>query len=460
MPPRAALLRFGLVFVLVARAFGADPVPTYTRLQLLELWGWQVAHQEDLVGADLRGTDLGTFLRGVANQLQGAPPPCDLAKANGDIDALVRARRTTLLVRREQQNLAIAEAFFENLKRDGRAELLPSGLGIEIKSRGRGPAPKPEQTVSVRYVGHRVTGEEFIQMDPHDLILVPNRVNRGLFEGLQRIPAGSKATLYVPPRLLVGDEEKLGLPVGAAAVFDVEVLEVKPTSAEDLANAQLPPAPEPPPPPPSGLPVSRLIEAWGWTVAQRTGAASFALKPPEVTQFVVGLGKALSEKNPPELNDTARRAVQAFVAAERERVRAATKQKRLNAMAAFFAELKKNPRVVELPDGLRYEIVEPGTGACPKPGQIVVVDYTGRLLDGTVFDRTDNEPLRIQVGSVIEGFNEGIQKVAKGGRIKLYVPPSIGYGDEDMSGVISKIPAHSTLVYDIKLLDIQEAEKN
>jgi FKBP-type peptidyl-prolyl cis-trans isomerase len=85
------------------------------------------------------------------------------------------------------------------------------------------------------------------------------------------------------------------------------------------------------------------------------------------------------------------------------------------------------------------------------------VDYTGRLLDGTIFDKTYNEPLHIEVGSVIPGWNEGIQKINRGGKIKLYVPPSLGYGTEDMSGVVAPIPADSTLIYEIELLEIREA---
>jgi FKBP-type peptidyl-prolyl cis-trans isomerase len=108
---------------------------------------------------------------------------------------------------------------------------------------------------------------------------------------------------------------------------------------------------------------------------------------------------------------------------------------------------------------VRYEILKTGGEVKPKVGQIVRVDYTGRLLDGTIFDQTYNEPLYIEVGSVIPGLNEGFQLIGKGGRIRLYVPPSIGYGDEDMSGVVSRIPASSLLIYEIELLDIQDAKQ-
>jgi FKBP-type peptidyl-prolyl cis-trans isomerase len=146
-----------------------------------------------------------------------------------------------------------------------------------------------------------------------------------------------------------------------------------------------------------------------------------------------------------------------FLAAQREKVRLAARQKRFNEMTALFAELRKNTNVIEQPDGLRYEIIRPGDGPLPKPGQIVLVDYVGRLADGTVFDRTDNEPLNVEVGSVIRGWNEGIQKIRKGGRIKLYIPPALGYGEIVMSGHVSGIPPNSTLLYEIDLLEIKDS---
>ena len=120
-------------------------------------------------------------------------------------------------------------------------------------------------------------------------------------------------------------------------------------------------------------------------------------------------------------------------------------------MNALFTKLKENTNVVTLPDGLCYEVLKPGRGPFPKAGQIVLVNYTARLINGRIFDRTMNEPLHVKVGSVIHGWNEGIQKINKGGKIRLYIPPSLGYGSDAVSG----IPADSTLIYEIELIDIE-----
>ena len=198
------------------------------------------------------------------------------------------------------------------------------------------------------------------------------------------------------------------------------------------------------------------METWGWSTIRTTGASEFGLSADERAAFLRGLREGIVGHPLAKVLEGIPSEVQKFVSEQRKEIRRAALQKRRGMMNALFAELKKNPDVIELPSGLRYQILERGSGSFPKPRQTVIADYTGRLLDGTVFDRTDNEPLHIEIGSVNEGLNEGLQKIDVGGRIRLYVPPEIGYGDEDMSGVITKIPAGSALIYEIKLIAIEE----
>lgn len=277
-----------------------------------------------------------------------------------------------------------------------------------------------------------------------------------MFEGLQQLAPGARARFYVPPALSAGEEARLGIAPGTATIYEVELLATHPTAADDLANALLPPAPEPPPPLASGAPESEVIATWGWVVAEKLGAAGFQLSDDEIGAFLEGLTAGIRGDAAPRVDPAI---VSRFVADARRRWHERIKRQRTDAMNALFAKLGRDPAVVTLPSGLRYEILRAGHTPPPRPGQIVVVDYVGRLLDGTVFDRTDNEPLHIQVGSVIAGFNEGIQQIGVGGRIRLFVPPSLGYGDEDMSGVVSKIPAYSTLIYEISLLRVDEADR-
>ena len=102
--------------------------------------------------------------------------------------------------------------------------------------------------------------------------------------------------------------------------------------------------------------------------------------------------------------------------------------------------------------GLRYVIHDSGAGASPVYGQIVVVHYEGRFIDGTVFDSTyGKEPANFKVGTLIDGFNEGLSYIGEGGNISLYIPSRLGYGNKGTSN----IPPNTVLFFDVELLNIK-----
>lgn len=107
------------------------------------------------------------------------------------------------------------------------------------------------------------------------------------------------------------------------------------------------------------------------------------------------------------------------------------------------------------PSGLRYDDEVAGTGAIAKTGDRVSVHYTGWLEDGTRFDssRERQQPFQfvLGAGSVIRGWDEGVQGMRVGGRRRLLIPPELGYGAREVGGVI---PANSTLVFEVELLSI------
>ncbi len=433
-------------------------VPAFTDQQILETWGWVMAQQQDVAGIEITKPELAVFLKGFSDNLSGRPAPDDRQKIFPDVERLARARREKLVRATVQTNEAKAKAFFDALKQNPKVVGLTNGIQYEIIQPGTGRFPILPQTVNVHYTARLVDGTEFAQMGPIDLVLVTNRsVCPGWVAALQKLKPGGAMKLYIPPPLSEEEAFSLGIEPGSARVYEIELLAVQDTSPEDLANALVPPAPEPPPPPPSGCSERQIIETWGWNAGQQTGAAKYGLAPAELTWLTRGLAAGVQGRPAPYDLPLIYPEVKKFVVERREKARQAVRLQRLDEMNALFAALKKNTNVVELPDGLRYEIIKPGGGPFPKPGQIVVVDYSGRLINGSVFDQTYNEPLHIEVGSVIPGWNEGIQKINRGGKLKLYIPPDLGYGNEDHSGVVAPIPANSTLIYEIELLDIQDA---
>lgn len=100
-----------------------------------------------------------------------------------------------------------------------------------------------------------------------------------------------------------------------------------------------------------------------------------------------------------------------------------------------------------------FEVVQAGEGASPGDGDIVLIKYTGRLGDGTVFDQQEQAPM--PVTGVVPGFSNALKKMQKGGKYKIVIPPEEGYGDK----VTGPIPANSTLYFDVELIDFRsEAE--
>ena len=119
----------------------------------------------------------------------------------------------------------------------------------------------------------------------------------------------------------------------------------------------------------------------------------------------------------------------------------------------FLAENKKKQGVVELPDGLQYQVIKEGTGPKPTANDTVKVHYHGTLIDGTVFDSSveRNEPAEFPVGAVIPGWTEALQLMNVGSKYKLFIPPALAYGDRQAG---PKIGANSLLIFEVELLSI------
>ena len=122
---------------------------------------------------------------------------------------------------------------------------------------------------------------------------------------------------------------------------------------------------------------------------------------------------------------------------------------------AFLTQNKAKPGVVTLPDGLQYKVVKSATGEKPKKDDTVTVEYTGRLINGEVFDSTEKtgKPATFKLSQVIPGWTEALQLMPAGSTWEIYVPAALAYGQRSVGGPIGP---NETLIFNIHLISVKK----
>ena len=120
---------------------------------------------------------------------------------------------------------------------------------------------------------------------------------------------------------------------------------------------------------------------------------------------------------------------------------------------AFLTENGKRSEVKTTDSGLQYEVLEEGDGPRPEAGDQVVVHYTGKLIDGTVFDSSEErgEPATFGVTQVIPGWVEALQLMKAGSKWRLFIPSQLAYGPLGVGGVFG---SNQTLIFDVNLIKV------
>jgi len=133
------------------------------------------------------------------------------------------------------------------------------------------------------------------------------------------------------------------------------------------------------------------------------------------------------------------------IRAEKEAVSRALEDK-------FFAENAKIAGMKTTAEGIQYLVMTQAEGAKPTVNDEVTVHYKGTLLNGKQFDSSydRNEPLKLSLGQVIKGWQIGIPLMSKGAKYKFFIPSRLAYGGQAKG---NDIPANSTLVFEVELLD-------
>jgi FKBP-type peptidyl-prolyl cis-trans isomerase FkpA len=121
----------------------------------------------------------------------------------------------------------------------------------------------------------------------------------------------------------------------------------------------------------------------------------------------------------------------------------------------FFALLATQEGVLKDPSGFYYEILQNGEGKSPTMSDTVKLHYHGTLIDGTVFDSSVDrgQPASFPMSGVIKGFSGGLTKTQVGGKVRIYIPSELGYGDNPRPG--GKIKPGDALIFECELLEIQ-----
>lgn len=231
------------------------------------------------------------------------------------------------------------------------------------------------------------------------------------------------------------------------------------TPASAPAPAAVAPAPKPP-----ALTAAQKVQAletFGWFVGRNLEV--FGLESAELDIVFRGIrasaeGKDLSQAQKDFISAN-QASLEQFLKDKEEanRPKIEAKQKALaeewqKKNKDYLAKIDKEPGIQNTASGLRYKILTPGTGPKPIATSTVKALYTGKLIDGTVFDSTSNrgnEPASFRLDQVIPGWTEGLQKIAKGGKILLYIPSEIGYGPQGNQA----IPGGAALTFEVELVD-------
>lgn len=176
-----------------------------------------------------------------------------------------------------------------------------------------------------------------------------------------------------------------------------------------------------------------------------------------VQDFADGVAAVFYGSTPKMSYDEAKAEIQAyFTEMEKKQRAAAEKLGKANAAAgeAFLADNGKRVEVRTTPSGLQYEVLTEGDGPRPEANDQVEVHYTGKLIDGTVFDSSVDRgmPATFGVTQVIPGWVEALQLMKAGSKWRLFIPSNLAYGPNGAPG--SPIGPNATLVFDVELLKV------
>ncbi len=402
------------------------------------------------------------------------------------------------------------EFLAQNSKKEG-VVTTPSGLQYLILQQGTGAKPTLKDVVKVHYHGTLIDGKVFdSSVDAGKPISFPlTNLIKGWQEGIPFMAVGAKYRFFIPADLAYGDNAPPSIGPSQTLIFDIELLEIKANkpsnpktdlsysygymvgkslssvslteketntkqfvagiakgfeaNQNDLANAEK-------------LLRARIQENKASVTEEAANAIAFSIGYTSSASMSQQLGAKLLDfdinklgegydlakkgEEPRLTMDEMNKVLQAYfepkqkaLQAQQDKQNESVALKQIEEGAKFLAENGKKEGVITLPSGLQYEIMKEGTGEKPTLQSTVKTHYHGTLINGTIFDSSVDrgQPASFPVSGVIKGWTEALQLMKVGSKYRLFVPYNLAYGTRAMG---AKIPAGSTLIFEVELLEI------
>ena len=201
--------------------------------------------------------------------------------------------------------------------------------------------------------------------------------------------------------------------------------------------------------------LDRLSYALGLSMGNNFRASG--ISEINVQDFADGVAAVFYGAQPKMTYDEAKAEIQVFFTELEKKQRAAAEEQGAKNKAegeAYLLENGKRAEVKTLPSGLQYEVITEGDGPMPEATDQVEVHYTGKLIDGTVFDSSVDRgvPATFGVTQVIPGWVEALQLMKVGSKWRLFIPSQLAYGPNGTPG--GPIGPNATLIFDVELLKV------
>ena len=197
------------------------------------------------------------------------------------------------------------------------------------------------------------------------------------------------------------------------------------------------------------------LEVIGLAMVAQSGLAQLGFGADDAAAITKGFIAGASVAEPDPSIEAKMPAFQEFIQARVSVAQEAAAAEGIAASKAFFAELAADTEVQSTESGLHYKVLKPGSDAKPTMEDAVLVHYKGTLIDGTQFDSSYDRgaPAEFPLNGVVQGFGEGLTKIGAGGKMILYIPSELGYGNNPRPG--GAIKPGDTLIFECELVEIR-----